>query len=176
MIGVDPGGHWTGVVARPRRDHKSPCLYAAVVTREPGQELVDYLLEVLDTIAHARTLDRGAQAGEIAVEDAKAPTGWNAQGDRQPIDPKGIIDAARILGGIEGRYPNRHLVPPGGHGALPLTHYPTLLRGPRERKGTGVRRHARSAWDVAGWALCHPDPHKADPGRVTPPPSKGPRP
>lgn len=165
MIGVDPGGTYTGVIARPTGRHDAPCLFACVLVREPGQEMVDYLLEVFDAIRDAQAKDRGPRAREIAVEDARAPTGWKA-GERAPIDPEGIINAARILGGIEGRWPNRHLVDPGGHGALPLNLYPALLRGPRERVGTGRRRHARSAWDIAGVALSRPDPAKADRAKV----------
>lgn len=170
MIGVDPGGTYTGVVARASLRAGTGPLYAAVVTRADGVELVDYLLEVLDTIVKARSLDSGPQAGEIAVEDVQPPTGWKA-GERAPIDPEGLLNAARILGGIECRWPNRHLVAPGGHGSHPLALYPAQLIGAREKVGTGYRRHARSAWDVAGVALLgRPDPTKADPGRVAPAP------
>lgn len=175
MIGIDPGGRYTGVIARPHARHDSPCLFACVVVREPDQEMVDYLLEVFDAIRDAITADRGPRAGELAVEDARAPSGWKA-GERSPIDPEGIINAARVLGGIEGRWPNRHLIDPGGHGALPLEMYPPLLRGPRERIGTGRRRHARSAWDIAGVALTRPDPAKADRAKVGEPIQEGPRP
>lgn len=165
MIGIDPGGRSTGIVARPHARHDSPCLFACVIVREDHQEMVDYLLEIFDAIKDAQAADRGPHAGEIAVEDAQAPTGWNA-GERAPIDPAGLLGTARILGGIEGRWPNRHLVAPGGHGALPLELYPNLLRGPREKIGTGRRRHARSAWDIAGVALTRPDRGQPDPDKV----------
>lgn len=170
MIGVDPGGTYTGIVARPQKLHTSACLFACVVVREDGQAMVDYVLEVFDAIRDAVTKDRGPHAGEIAVEDVQPPTGWKA-GERAPIDPTGLLGTARVLGAIEGRWPNRHLVAPGGHGALPLELYPKLLRGPRERVGTGRRRHARSAWDIAGVALAHPDPAQPDPDKVTEPPN-----
>lgn len=169
MIGIDPGGSFTGVVARPSRERNARPTYAAIVVRGDEATIRLYLLEVLDTIERARAADTGPQAGEIAVENVRPPTGWKAS-ERVPIDPEGLLNTAVVLGAVLGRWPNCHLVEPAGHGSSPLALYPESLIGPRERLGTGRRRHARSAWDVAGVALCHPDPTKADPGRVTPPP------
>lgn len=168
MIGIDPGGTYTGVVARPTRDLKARPTYGAVVVRGQDSPLPLYLLEVLDTIEKAIGLDSGPQAGEISVENVRPPTGWK-DSERVPIHPEGLLLTGVVLGAILGRWPNAYLVEPAGHGSHPLQLYPTDLIGQRERQGTGRRRHARSAWDVAGVALCHPDPTKADPGRVTPP-------
>jgi hypothetical protein len=147
VVGIDPGAATTGVVAR----HGDTVHYAATVRRDGN--LRDYITEIGDTIdkaTHAlacHTHDNPIRTPLIAVEDLNEPTPHLGL-----TNLKGLIGTAKILGAILHRHPAAIVVPPGRHGSAPLTTYPPVLIGPRERAGTGTRRHARSAYDVAGYA------------------------
>lgn len=144
VVGIDPGGAATGIVTRDR-DHP---VDARLVLRLDDDDNRTYLSRVLAQLA------LGLHDAElVAVEGVNPPTPQMGT-----TSVKGLLDTARILGAIEGwawtelAWDRLVVVPPGGHGSAPLRTYPPHLIGPRETKGTGVRRHLRSAWDVAGAA------------------------
>lgn len=141
IVGVDPGGSETGVIAR-----LGNVLHAAtLVTKAAGQAPAEYLAEVLDTVAgHARIL----HAAAIVVEDVVAPTGRALDGELRPIEVTGILGTAKTVGALL-TLPGVILVRPAGFGIGPLELYPAELVGPLERVGAGRRRHLRSAWDIA---------------------------
>jgi hypothetical protein len=147
VVGIDPGGTTSGVVAR----HGNNVHYAATVHRD--STLVDYLTEIGDTIdkaTHALTCaltDNPIRTPLIAIEDLNEPTPHLGI-----TNLRGLLGTARVLGAIIQRHPAAIIVPPGRHGSAPLNTYPPVLIGPRERRGTGNARHARSAYDVAGYA------------------------
>lgn len=147
IVGVDPGGAETGVVARRRN-----VLHAAILVRkDPDQPFVAYLAEVLDTVAD---LARTTGAALIAVEDVTPPTGHAEGRPGHLIQTAGLIATAKVVGALltlAGDDPTAGvaLIDPGGHGSQPLPLYPDALVGPLERAGAGRRRHLRSAWDVA---------------------------
>lgn len=153
VVGVDPGGRWTGIVHRDgdrlveawllEREDESIAVFA--------QRVVSRLQRVL-----CGELLRGgvvARPDVVAVEACRAPKPW-MHGRVQFTRPDGIIDTAVVFGAVCTVVPEDRLVvvPPGGHGSGPLTGYPPEMVGGREREGTGKRRHLRSAWDIAAAA------------------------
>lgn len=140
VVGVDPGGRQTGVVAR----DESGFVWAATITRDdagstPG---VDYFGEVVAAVTDAA----GRLSGTVlvAVEGVVHPNGHVRM-----MNVTGLLGTAMVLGALMQEFPAAVVVPPGGHGAGPLDAYPAVLRGPRELKGKGRFRHVRSAWDIA---------------------------
>lgn len=148
IIGVDPGGQATGIVVM---EFPDTYLWAKVVQRRPDRgrnadTLTPYLEEIIGALAAAETFfPKTGETPPIAIEDVVDPNphlGITAV--------RGIIDTAQVVGLLRYRYrKSAVLVRPRGHGSLPLSAYPHQLVGPTERKGEGVLRHARSAWDVA---------------------------
>lgn len=142
IVGVDPGGIETGVIAR----RANVLLAATLVRKAPADNFVDYLAEVLDTVAGTA---RTTHAALIAVEDAVAPSGHAAGRPGHLIEVTGLLQTAKVVGALL-TVAGVALVAPNGHGSQPLPLYPVELVGPLERVGAGKRRHLRSAWDVAG--------------------------
>jgi site-specific recombinase XerD len=106
-----------------------------------------------DTAMITFLLDTGARRGEVAglrVTDIDFDLDVAlvlGKGRRERALPFGRTTAVAL-----DRWDDVLRVPPGRHGSGPLPAYPAELRGLRERKGMGARRHLRSAWDVAGTA------------------------
>lgn len=141
FVGVDPGGTWTGLVAR-RADQ---LLDAAVLRRETGEPDIRWIGRIMQEI---ETLVAGGGASPVvAIESVVAPTGRLGM-----ISLEGLLGAAMVFGAVLGEYPEAVTVSPGGHGSAVLAAYPPGLRAGGETAGTGRRRHARSAWDIAGAA------------------------
>lgn len=161
VIGVDPGGATTGIVAR-----RGDGLLAACSIHADGHDHVaQYLEEVAGAVlGYAAT---HAAAG-IAVEDCIPPNPHLGISN-----PAGIIAAAKVLGAVLLAVPDAVIVRPGGHGAPAgsraelAARYPAELIGPRETRGTGALRHVRSAWDIAGAATfeIRTRPSRQDPAR-----------
>lgn len=145
-IGVDPGGRSTGVIAR----EGNALHWAAILVRD-GAELLpgpDYFDEVFDGVNDALNSTVLVGGYRLAVEGLVHPNGHVGI-----ANVTGLLGTAMVLGAILSRFPDALVVPPGKHGAAPLTAYPEALRGPREKRGAGRARHARSAWDIAGAAV-----------------------
>jgi hypothetical protein len=144
VVGIDPGGRWTGVVAR-RFD---AVVWAAVITREG--DMASYLTEIKAAVGDAIATHLLAVDVTVAVEGLVKPTPHMGV-----ISLTGLLDTAVVLGAVMAWWPSAVIVPPGDNGAGPLTAYPARLVGAREVKGEGIARHARSAWDVAGRAVLY---------------------
>lgn len=151
VLGIDPGGHCTGLVLRVG----GLAHWAELVTNDTRGITDDYLAEIID----AATLAVSGALGSVdfvAVEDVVAPGGF-AHGAVAFVNVKGLLDTAQVIGALRwwGRCSTNRLVfvAPCGHGSAPLATYPAQLVGPNEPKGTGKLRHARSAWDIAGAAV-----------------------
>lgn len=146
IVGVDPGGATTGIVAR----QGDRVLAACSILSADHPAVGAYLEEVVTAVVGYR--DRFAAAG-VAVEDAIPPNPHLGISN-----PAGIIEAAKVLGAVLAIVPDAVIVRPGRHGAPAnnrrelLARYPAELVGARETKGTGALRHVRSAWDIAGAA------------------------
>jgi hypothetical protein len=143
-LGVDPGGTWTGLVAR-RGDE---LVEFAVLRRPAGQDDRTWVSRVLEESRWLAALRATGEPMLVAVESLNPPIGRMGM-----ITLTGLIGAAAVYGAVLGEYPAAVTVAPGGHGSAPLGAYPQQLRGAREKQGTGRWRHARSAWDVAGAAV-----------------------
>ncbi len=141
ILAVDPGARGTGIVVRRGDQHFAH----ALIERVGRDALPDaaYLRQVNEAIRRLH----GYEPDLVAVEDLHEPNPHVRM-----TDVLGALGAAMVLGAILDRWPRAVRVPPGRHGSGPLLAYPVELRGLRERKGTGARRHLRSAWDVAGMA------------------------
>lgn len=161
VVGVDPGGRTTGIVAQV---DGHPIFTSLVTRRDPARPyppgvdddgLARHIREVAATVETA--IAAAAMAGDtrlahleivVAVEDIVDPNphlGVTAL--------RGLLDTAQVLGHLRGVYPQAVLVRPRRHGSGPLSTYPKTLIGPRESKGAGRFRHLRSAWDVARAAI-----------------------
>jgi hypothetical protein len=140
MVGVDPGGRYTGIVTR-SGDGVSAC---CVMTRTTGDDLPDkeYIDEVLREIA-----SQLEQADCLAVEGLVVPHGRRPDGESTIMTVAGIMGTAMIFGAVVARWPHVIVVSPGANGALPEFAYPERIRK-RTRLG-GPSTHARSAYDVA---------------------------
>jgi len=151
VIAVDPGARGTGLVLR-RGDQLLDHTLVERAGRGPLPDAV-YLRQVnaaVGRLFHVAAASRPVVAADaivVAVEDLHAPNPHLGT-----TNVLGVLGAAMVLGAVLDRWPDALRVPPGGHGAGPLAAYPAVLRGPRERRGTGARRHLRSAWDIAGAA------------------------
>lgn len=144
VIGVDPGGRTTGVVARVA----GQLLAADLVTRDGPELFPDaaYLDEVVTAIGGLvvyAECDRGRAV--IAVEGVVHPSGHVRM-----INAAGLLGTACVLGAVLAHFPGAVVVAPAKHGVGPRNAYPAQLWPPGEQKGTGRRRHVRSAWDIAG--------------------------
>lgn len=135
IVGVDPGGRYTGVVSKVGDDVRAAC----VLTRTTGDKLPDqrYLTEVIDEVSA-----QNEHADVIAVESLNEPTG-----QLRIINVMGLLGTAMVLGAVMARWPRAIVVPPGDNGKLPDVAYPEAIR--RYRRLGGPTDHARSAYDVA---------------------------
>lgn len=148
VLGIDPGGRWTGLAAR----QGDVPLWASLVTRMeqgpiPGPK---YLGEVIDEVEMALdALGQLEQGGDVilAIEAMVEPKGYRI------TSPAGLIGPAMVLGALLGYFDSPLLVPPARHGQGPQQAYPPSFWGAQEKAGTGRFRHIRSAWDIASAGL-----------------------
>jgi hypothetical protein len=154
VIGVDPGGRETGIVAAIGPAPGTMTLAMAMVVVRRGGQLLDvdphYLHEVTTTV---HTLLAEAPAGTwplVTVEGVTRPNSHH-HGKLAFIDPSGILATAITLGAIGAEQWPCPLVTvrPGANGSGPAAVYPRPIRPPAGGKGGDQARHLRSAWDVA---------------------------
>jgi hypothetical protein len=142
VVGIDPGGRWTGIVAMRSGNY----LGHRVVDARQSQSFERYMLSITGWVRG--TLYDVLRAGEryhVAVEGLVEPNPHMGM-----TNVRALIDTAQVLGALRMEYRETVLVRPGGHGSLPRQAYPPELIGPREGAALkGVLRHCRSAWDVA---------------------------
>jgi hypothetical protein len=156
VLAVDPGSRTTGVVVR----QGAELLAATVVVRERDEELAAYAARLRGRVAEL-TEEHHVQVH--AIEGLTAP---NAHLGRGTKVLQNAMDTAQVLGGVVATGHRWRIVPPRGNGSCPkgtppavwAAGYPDALWDSREdpRNGgraTGVRRHCRSAWDVAAKAV-----------------------
>lgn len=134
VIGVDPGGKSTGVVAVYGRTLS----YSALCTRTKGQTFASYGWEVIETIETAASNVFEFQSFDLFVEDVVHPNPHLGL-----ANVTGLMDTARLIGFIQaaGMFylgnASLHMVRPAGFGGNPLAEYPSSLIGDREKLGTG---------------------------------------
>ena len=146
VLGVDPGAMSTGLVVR-----QGDALGAhTTVVRQARWSRAEWIEAVLDAVVSA-----SAGVELVCVEDVNTPTPALR---KKLIDPTPLLDTAAIAGAVAGWAWSGPLdvvwVPPYHNGHGHRSAYPPALWGPREGDaGTGVLRHCRSGWDVAGMGL-----------------------
>ena len=146
IVGVDPGGRYTGVVVR----QGDQLLYSDTLERITAAEMPDrlYIRSVVQRVM--RLVDEhGAEA--VAVESVQRPSPFMGKsGNVSFSNVTGILGTAAVYGAVLAVLPAVE-VPPGGNGSGHLAAYPIELR-PTRGSGAGKdkKRHMRSAWDVAG--------------------------
>lgn len=142
IIGVDPGGQATGIVVM---DWPDTYVQSFLVLRS-RLDLDAYIAAVVEALQAAEDFfPKTGGTPPVAVEDVIEPNPH-----LNLVAVRGILDTAQVLGAI--RWHSRNsltVIRPRRHGSLPLSAYPKQLVGPTEKKGTGVLRHCRSAWDIA---------------------------
>ena len=102
-----------------------------------------------------------AIGGGLAIEGVRKPN-THHKGEKRLNDPIYVMALAATWGALLARFPSAVTVPPGGNGSGLLATYPADLVTPSERRAKGglmrqagttsLISHARSAWDVAGYA------------------------
>lgn len=148
-VGVDPGGKHTGICIvrlQGRWIADEPVAGWDIVTRKDDEPVAEYAERAHHRMVVMLWEAAGARGGSyfFAIEGLNPPTAHMGM-----TNVKGLLDTARVLGYLECALPRVVLVPPANHGGDLLLAYPKELVAQNERKGTGKRRHARSAYDVA---------------------------
>jgi hypothetical protein len=147
VIGIDPGGRYTGVSVR----NGDEVLLSSTYVRPETTPIVTWAVNVADMII-ADVIDKFPDA-RIGIEGISDPKGFSG-GKKAPINPKYIIHAATVLGAIAAKLPNAVIIKPGKNGSGEI--YPDVLNGRRPKDLPGIsdgattRNHERSAFDVAG--------------------------
>lgn len=160
VVGVDPGGRWTGIVTRSGRElvsHRTLQRPKSSLIEDLGPGLDAWRAENLEAITEA--LEAAVPHGQVALacEGIVAPNPHQRRSDGNSLtNVNGILATAVVFGAVLQEYAGKVvIVPPGGNGSAPRGCYPAeidvppgLRKGPPRDKN----RHARSAWDVAGAA------------------------
>lgn len=145
IVGVDPGGASTGVIARVGDNLVQHAVIEAATFPDYYRGAVLDELELAYEAAWRAIVDLTRPI--VAVEAVVAPNPHVRM-----MNVKGILATAEVIGWIQERCAQRGylliMVPPGGHGSAPLRSYPSRLVGAKEKTGGGRLRHARSAWDI----------------------------
>lgn len=161
VLGIDPGGRETGCVVL---DGDAP-VWHDVLERADDESMHDYAHGVG---ALMRTMVRSSDVELVCIEGLVSVVPHVRD---RPINPTGLLQAAVTFGACYALIRDQALsvalevVRPDKFGSAPLQTYPDSLIGPRETKGTGRLRHARSAYDVALAGRRqhrHPQLHRGD--------------
>lgn len=154
-LGIDPGAVETGMVLREGSNVLGyRLLRLPDYKNHPGPWQNPFGAYLVDIVQHVTMFIELATAKDYAVKircegvNKPNPHVGNKDGPRF-IDPMPLVDTGQVIGAIRARYPETLIVAPGGNGSNPLMTYPSILVGKRETKGTGRKRHLRSAWDVS---------------------------
>jgi hypothetical protein len=150
IVGVDPGGRMTGIVAR-RGD---VYLGHELVIRKgrgsiPGPA---YLQRVAERVNAWYANWTGAV---LAIEGVQPPWQRSRRHDARSDGGGGLIALGKVVAALELYFPEAVVVMPDRHGRNLLAAYPAPLVGRLELErlnGDGPLQHCRSAWDVAGRA------------------------
>lgn len=148
VLGIDPGGVWTGMTARTVDGYVAHKLYC----RRRHEPIDHYARRVSEHLVTDWLL---ADDPEL-IPDIAGIEGLNTPNPHvRVVALQGILDTAVVFGILLGQLQPTwaHVIPPGNHGAAFLRAYPPELVGAKEKKGSGELRHCRSAWDIAGAAL-----------------------
>lgn len=144
IIGVDPGGRTTGLVAT----QGTQVLGEPVLIQRAGRINTHTITDcayIAAVVSAVTAMHYDHVRGVVAVEGVNCPSPHMGM-----TNAAGVIATGVVLGAILGNYPAAILVPPAKHGGKPMAAYPDVLVGPRESAaGTGRLRHCRSAYDVA---------------------------
>lgn len=151
LLGIDPGARYTGVVVR---DMDIP-VYSGIFVRPIEMSATDWALACID---HAKKVYDDYKPQHVAIEGISDPKGFY-KGKQAAINPKDIIRTGIVVGSLVATWPQAIIVEPGGNGDRDESYYPDCLNGRRPKdlagsnKGSGTRKHEKSAYDVAGKAL-----------------------
>jgi hypothetical protein len=154
VVGVDPGGRMTGIAARCGATHLG---HELVIRRTrgifPGPA---YLVEVCERV-YAWTLAWPGVPVTLAIQGVHERQRRRRDVEERDDQGGGLIALGQVVGALEVCFPDALLVAPDGHGRNLLATYPEELVEPDELArltGDGPLQHCRSAWDVAGRAIC----------------------
>jgi len=154
VIGLDPGGRWSGGVVR-RGDDVTDFIVIECTAPRHGIATMDYARDVsrwaVARLAEAQALDDEVLVG---IEGLRPPAKHREGTELRNLNPTGLMGTGLVFGHLCTVFPAAVEVPPGGHGRQMLAAYPACLVGPREKRADsqGILRHARSAYDIAGAA------------------------
>lgn len=160
ILGVDPGARETGLVLTygdRLLGHRLAIAPDVLDMRNPVDPVYLELViatteELLDETATEAVTPSGADL--LAIEAVHPPNGHLGM-----TNVAGALGLAAVTGALIGWAQGEDLpvmaIDTDGHGQGPLLGYPKDLVGPMEKKGTGVLRHCRSAYDVALAARWH---------------------
>jgi hypothetical protein len=156
VVGIDPGARYTGFCVR---DNKGNVFISSTFRRHDDMnDPVEWAKFVVVRVAESL---KGIEYDIMGVEGVTDPKGFK-YGKKDALNPKDIIRTGIIVGALAISYPDAFIVRPRSNGDKPLEEYPSCLTGSRPASlggykdpGVNVRKHERSAYDVAEHALFH---------------------
>lgn len=154
VVGIDPGARYVGFCVRDDRSN----IFISSTFRRPDEvdDFVDWSKKV---VARVRDALEGIEYDMMGIEGVTEPKGFK-YGKQDALNPKDIIRTALVVGALAIAYPDAFIVRPRGNGDKAAEEYPACLSGTRpatlggvKDPGVNVRKHERSAYDVAEHAL-----------------------
>lgn len=143
VIGIDPGPTYTAVSVSD--DEK--VILSSTFKRPDDAPIIWWANHVAVNLKNI--VDRWPDA-IVGIEGVVTPQAYY-QGKKNLMNPKHLIHTGIMVGAISHSIPQAVIVRPGNNGSR--DNYPDELNGPRPKtlEGTavGVRKHERSAYDVA---------------------------
>lgn len=151
VIGIDPGGKSTGIIAATATNRLNGLLAAVTVQANArGNQLPDgyYLQEVENTILEMIDVHGQDRDVLIGIEGISHPNPHMGLANIMAL-----LATAAVYGHVLGVWPQTVVVEPGHNGSQSMLTYPEPLRAKPGGKGHDNLRHKRSAWDVAQKAI-----------------------
>lgn len=154
VIGIDPGSRFVGFCVRDNKDN----IFISSTFYRPDEvdDFVDWSKKV---VARVREELKDIEYHIMGIETVTEPKGFK-YGKQDALNPKDIIRTALVVGALAVSFPDAFMVRPRGNGDKAVEEYPACLSGPRpstlggvKDPGVTVRKHERSAYDVAEHAL-----------------------
>lgn len=154
VVGIDPGARYVGFCVRDNKNN----IFISSTFRRPDEipDAVDWAKKTLVVIASAL---EGIEYHIMGIEGTTDPKGFK-HGKQDALNPRDIIRTGIVVGALAVTYPDAYIIRPRGNGDKPDEEYPVCLVGQRPKDlpgqrdpGVTVRKHERSAYDVAEHAL-----------------------
>lgn len=153
-VGIDPGARYVGFSIRDDED----TVFMSSTFYRPD-EVSDSVEWAKKTVIIIQEELVGIDYDIMGIEGVTDPKGFK-KGKKDALNPKDIIRTGIVVGALAISYPQAYIIRPRGNGDRPLEEYPSDIQGQRPKNlpgrrdaGVTVRKHERSAYDVAEHAI-----------------------